>query len=227
MSSRRYVPQVPTDYQRARSPEAKAERRHHVLRVAREMLWTEGDLRALSLNALARRAGMAKSNVYRYFETREAVLLALLLDEWRAWADSAAVPSVAMPSERTVVRHVAATLAERPLLCLLTAALPTVLEQNLSVAAITAFKRDALALLRSVGERLAAQAPALGADAWAAVLYDACTLITGLYPVTRPAPPAAAALADPALAFFRRELGPELARHLEAVAVAGTSTAGC
>src|SRR4051812_49745717 len=40
---------------------------------------------ALSLNELSRRVGLAKSNVLRYFESREAVLLELLDAAWREW----------------------------------------------------------------------------------------------------------------------------------------------
>jgi len=69
------------DFQRARQPEQREERRAHLLTTARAMLEGGVDLRALTLNALAREAGMAKSNVYRYFETREALLLELLWAE--------------------------------------------------------------------------------------------------------------------------------------------------
>ena len=39
----------------------------------------------VSLNELSRRVGLAKSNVLRYFESREAVLLELLLDFLGSW----------------------------------------------------------------------------------------------------------------------------------------------
>jgi AcrR family transcriptional regulator len=214
---RRYIFNVITGLQRARSPQAKAERREQLLVVAREMLAAGMDLSALSLNALARRAGMAKSNVYRYFETREAVLLALLLTEWEAWVREAVALMAGPQSAEAVVRHLASSLAARPLLCQLTAALPTVLERNLSAAAIATFKRDALALLQGIGARLAAVAPSRGAAEWTGVVYDASTLLAGLYPVTHPGAEAAQALEDPALGFFRRDLGEELARHLGAL----------
>jgi AcrR family transcriptional regulator len=203
--------------QRARTPQAKAERREQLLVVAREMLAAGMDLSVLSLNELARRAGMAKSNVYRYFETREAVLLALLLTEWQGWVEEAVVPLVEPQSPAQVARHLATTLAARPLLCQLTAALPSVLERNLSAATIAAFKRDALALLAAVGARLAVVAPSRSAAEWTGVVYDASTLLAGLYPVTHPGAEAAQALEDPALGFFRRDLGGELARHLGAL----------
>ena len=43
----------------------------------------------VTLNELSRRAGLAKSNVLRYFESREAVLLELLDSAWRTgWCSS-------------------------------------------------------------------------------------------------------------------------------------------
>ena len=39
----------------------------------------------VTLNELSRRVGLAKSNVLRYFESREAVLLDLLDSEWQEW----------------------------------------------------------------------------------------------------------------------------------------------
>ncbi len=75
------------EFVRARQPEQKEERRRNLIATARAMLDERMRLDELSLNELARRAGMTKSNVYRYFESREAVLLALLEDEWRSWFD--------------------------------------------------------------------------------------------------------------------------------------------
>src|ERR1700742_2928047 len=39
----------------------------------------------VTLNELSRRVGLAKSNVLRYFESREAVLLDLLGSQWQEW----------------------------------------------------------------------------------------------------------------------------------------------
>ena len=39
----------------------------------------------ITLNELSRRVGLAKSNVLRYFESREAVLLELLDSMWQDW----------------------------------------------------------------------------------------------------------------------------------------------
>lgn len=59
-------------------------RRRAILDAAATML-AEMPVAAVSLNELSRRVGLAKSNVLRYFDSREAVLLELLDDAWREW----------------------------------------------------------------------------------------------------------------------------------------------
>ena len=63
-----------TTFQRARSDEQRAIRRQTILDTAAAML-EDMPVSELSLNELSRRVGLAKSNVLRYFDSREAVLL--------------------------------------------------------------------------------------------------------------------------------------------------------
>ena len=137
-------------FQRARNEEQREARRQTILTTAAAML-AEMPVSALSLNELSRRVGLAKSNVLRYFETREAVLLELLDAEWRAWldalADAVVVDASAPLADR--IEHVAAvlvsTLAARPMLCELASASSAVLERNISVEVAVRFKRAARA----------------------------------------------------------------------------------
>src|SRR5258707_448038 len=71
-------------FQRARSDEQRAERSRAILDTAAAML-AEMPVTEVSLNVLSRRVGLAKSNVLRYFESREAVLLELLNTAGREW----------------------------------------------------------------------------------------------------------------------------------------------
>lgn len=219
-----YAEGVDSSFQRARQPEQKEERRAHLLSTAREMLDESGDVQGLGLNELARRAGMAKSNVYRYFETREALLMELLWDEWAAWyADMTATvrkPAKGGDALISLVRHLARTLAARPRLCALTAALPSVLEQNLSEEAIRDFKLRSLDFLREGATFLASRVPVLSVDAWARLVHDSMAVIAGLHPFAHPAASAARALSDPALRFYRRDFAVDLERFLLALAEA-------
>jgi AcrR family transcriptional regulator len=42
-------------------------------------------VREISLGDIARRVGLAKSNLLRYFESREDIFLRMLLREWESW----------------------------------------------------------------------------------------------------------------------------------------------
>ena len=74
------------DFERARQPEQKAQRREALLDAAAALLAERG-LGDVSLSAIARRAGMSKASVYRYFESREAIFLELLARDYEAIAE--------------------------------------------------------------------------------------------------------------------------------------------
>src|SRR5215813_7092611 len=116
------------DFQRARSAEQREARRRVILTTAAAML-ADLPVADLSLNELSRRVGLAKSNVLRYFESREAVLLELLDDAAREWLDALAATlretvDAADPLDKRCEAVGAATavaIAERPGLCELVA----------------------------------------------------------------------------------------------------------
>jgi AcrR family transcriptional regulator len=62
---------------RARQPEQIELRREAILRAALGLFQRDG-LENVSLNDIAREAGTAKSNIYRYFESREHIYLVVL-----------------------------------------------------------------------------------------------------------------------------------------------------
>lgn len=211
-----------SDFQRARQPEQKEERRAQLLATARAMLESDVDVATLSLNELARRAGMAKSNVYRYFETREAVLLAVLWEEMLAWYEHMVKtyrPAArGRPALDHLVSHLAHTLASRPLLCALTTATPSVLERNLGEDAIRQFKKRSVMELRRMGRFLTSLVPDLTAEQYAELLYDGTAVIAGLYPHAHPAEPAARVVAEPGFKLLRRDLARDAERFLLALA---------
>src|ERR1700689_2505770 len=113
-----------TVFQRARSAEQREVRRRAILDTAAAML-AEMPVAALSLNELSRRVGLAKSNVLRYFESREAVLLDLLgaaASQWLAGAVKRVPAAVdaSLPVQRrvdAVANALATAFADAPLLC--------------------------------------------------------------------------------------------------------------
>jgi AcrR family transcriptional regulator len=132
-----------TEWQRARRPEHKAARRDAILAAAISLLDEQG-VEGATLTEIARRAGLSKANCYRYYESREAILLSVTLDEARAWTTSIVdrLTSLAGSGDIDGVAQVfASTSAERPRLCMLISCLSSVLERNVSAEAIASFKR--------------------------------------------------------------------------------------
>ncbi|MFZ0118856.1 MAG: TetR family transcriptional regulator, partial [Pseudonocardiaceae bacterium] len=139
-------------FKRAHSEEQRTERRRMILDTAAAML-TEMPVAQVSLNELSRRVGLAKSNVLRYFESREAVLLELLDAASREWLEllgdtlTAAVDTGAAASEcgDQLAATLAASLAARPVLCDLISTQAAVLEHNVSPQVAARYKRAAIA----------------------------------------------------------------------------------
>lgn len=71
-------------FRRARTDEQREVRRTQILDVTRQLI-IESRVRDVSLNEIARQVGLAKSNVLRYFGSREAILLVLLDREYEGW----------------------------------------------------------------------------------------------------------------------------------------------
>jgi AcrR family transcriptional regulator len=163
-----------TTFQRARSDEQRALRSQAILDTAAAML-QEMPVADISLNELSRRVGLAKSNVLRYFDSREAVLLELLARSVREWLGhlAAELPSAVRPRAgfkrraEQLAAAIAQSLAERPVLCDLMSTQAAVLEHNVSVEAIARYKLAALADAEVIAGLVRDALPELSQDdAW-------------------------------------------------------------
>ncbi|HEY0699485.1 MAG TPA: TetR family transcriptional regulator [Micromonospora sp.] len=209
--------QQPT-FQRARSPQQREARRRVILDAATQLLG-EMPVSDISLRELARRVGLSKTNVVRYFETREAVFFALLNEAIAEWLDElpaelpAASPA-APPSPGAVVDALARSIARRPLICELWSALGTELERNISADAVRAFKLTHAELQARLAGLLKARIPALTAPASRELVSLSIVLIAGLWPFANPAPSVLEAVQDPLLAHSRVDFTARLSRAL-------------
>jgi AcrR family transcriptional regulator len=178
----------------------------------------------VTLNELSRRAGLAKSNVLRYFESREAVLLELLDSAWQDWLVqldqelAVAVEPDGPVTERCgrLAAVVAASLAFRPMLCDLISAQAAVLERNVSPQVAARYKRASVAGITVLGGLMLRCVPELG-EPDAEKLAGATIITAGaLWPHTQPsAAMLAAYAADPELAAMRLDFTATLREVLE------------
>jgi AcrR family transcriptional regulator len=200
-------------FQRARSEEQREIRRRAILDTAAAMLH-EMPVADVSLNELSRRVGLAKSNVLRYFESREAVLLELLdvfLESWLAELTdelTAGIEAHAAPEARAgrLAEILSRSLADRVVLCDLFGAQGGVLEHNVSVEVVKRHKRSSLARLAAMAELMRRHVPELGDGAQ---LFCLMTLVSaGALSAYVPPPPSllAAYAEEPALGVHNLEL---------------------
>ncbi|WP_342023812.1 TetR/AcrR family transcriptional regulator [Arthrobacter citreus] len=200
-------------FQRARSEEQRQIRRRAILDTAAAML-DEMPVAEVSLNELSRRVGLAKSNVLRYFESREAVLLELLDDYMGAWLTDLAEELAAgiEPQPAADVRAdqlagiLSRSLADRVVLCDLLGAQGGVLERNVSVEVAKRHKRSSLARLAAMSGLLRRHLPELGDGAQ---LFCLMSLVSaGALSSYVPPPPSvlAAYAEDPSLGVLNVDL---------------------
>ncbi|HYQ67124.1 TetR family transcriptional regulator [Actinophytocola sp.] len=200
-------------FQRARSEEQREIRRRAILDTAAAML-DEMPVADLALNELSRRVGLAKSNVLRYFESREAVLLDLLDDFLRTWLTELAGELADGVDPRHSVAEradeladvLSRSLAARTVLCDLFGAQGGVLEHNVSAEVVMRHKRASLGSLVDMVELVRHHLPELGDSTQTVCLL--ALLMAGALSAYCPPPASVLAVyaADPALAMLNVDL---------------------
>ncbi|MES0838318.1 TetR/AcrR family transcriptional regulator [Nocardiopsis tropica] len=217
-----------TNFQRARSEEQREIRRQAILDTTATML-EEMAASAVSLNELSRRVGLAKSNVLRYFESREAILLELLDRAWQQWiADLPALLDAGIDQAASVDRRteqfatvIAGSLAGRRVLCDLLSSQAGVLEHNVSAEVAARYKRAAVANVAEIAALAHRHLPELGNSA--PQLTAAMIMAIGaVWTHSRPSEAMLAAYqADPSLTAFKLDFVTALQEML-ATLTAGT-----
>ncbi len=207
-------------------------RRQSILDAAAGML-DEMSVSDVSLNELSRRVGLAKSNVLRYFESREAILLELLDRTWKRWtaglpeALSAAVTPEESPARRAeqFATAVTGSLAPYRVLCDLLSAYAGVLEHNVSPEVAARYKRAAVANVEELADLARAHLPELGERA-TRLAASVIMMIGAVWTHARPSPSMLAAYAaDPSLALWKMDFATALREELTTVTMGALARA--
>lgn len=197
------------DRRRARSDDDKATRRAEILDAARATL-DGSELGEFTMDAVATKLGLAKGTLYRYFPTREGLLLAILeaeLDGWFAVVDRRLERA---HGRALVANALVGTLVAQPRLLRLLAVLPSVLEHNVPYATALEFKTFLLHKSAHTGALVDAALPARSRGAGVHLLVQLNAGVIGLYHGAHPAPVVATVLAEQAFAPLRVDLRREL-----------------
>jgi AcrR family transcriptional regulator len=200
--------------QRARSLADKATRRAAILHAAGAVFDDVGEA-AFTMDEVAARVGLARGTLYRYFPTREVLLVWVLREDLAAWFDDV---TLRLPRHRRagVSRLLVDTLLQRPRLVALLALAQSSFERNLPVADARDYKTWLVGRAADVGaslDRALDAPPGSGAD----LLVHLNAALIGLYHAANPAPAVAEAMHDPALSALHIDLRAALSLHVAAL----------
>jgi AcrR family transcriptional regulator len=205
-------------FQRARSPEHKAERREAILSAAARLAARDG-VRQVTLTDIAAAVGIHKSALLRYFETREQIFLELTGRAWTEWAAAMGnalrnidtdIDTDAADATSAVLAHV---FAARPLLCDLIPHTALNLERHVSTQGVRTYKLTSLGAVESVAVALGGPLPDLSIEDRRQLVSTTALLAGAMYQIATPPPSLAALYAtDPQLGHALLDLEPRLAR---------------
>ncbi|HEX9184657.1 MAG TPA: TetR family transcriptional regulator [Burkholderiales bacterium] len=213
---------------RAVGPEEKTERRTAILRAAEELLHLDPGGAAITVENLARRAGLAKGTVYLYFRTREDVLLQVHLARLHGLFDEleAALEAPRVDAAYHAVRATLSYLGAHPEFLPLATGCRSMLETNTSAEAALEFKLSLGEHLSRIGARIEQIYPDLAQGDGMALLMSSYALMIGLWQITDPPECLREAMQRPELAVFRIDYDKHLAAALLALWAGAVSQQG-
>jgi TetR/AcrR family transcriptional regulator len=205
-------------FQRARKPEEQKLRREAILAAAAELFDAEGPQGA-GLNAIAAKAGFTKSNVYRYFESREEVLMSLFLRELESFVGDfeTAVESSEVGDIDALAGVSTEIFLAHPRFCALVSILTGVLEQNVSVERIIELKRSVTVFNTRLANAVHSRLPKATLEDCSWAVGMVATLVGGMWPNVTPSSNAAKVLAMPEFDYLKPKPARDLKRAIAAL----------
>lgn len=174
------------EFKRARKDEHIEQRKDEILNIARE-LCRENGVMAWSFNALGRRTSISKSNLYRYFKSREEVLMQLFALEIEVFVLGFDRRMDKGPYDIPAFsRAIAREYHCCPFLCELMSVAPAILEHHVDVTGIIPIKRSIMELAQIHGATVQRSLDWMTEEmaAWASQTIG--VYAGGLWPVSHP-----------------------------------------
>ncbi|MCG8418171.1 MAG: TetR family transcriptional regulator [Proteobacteria bacterium] len=198
--------------QRARRREDKEARRRTIMEAALA-LFEERRFAEVKMIDVARAANLAKGTVFLYFPTKEALFLDILEELLVDWLDEVNRNLDSGKGRWTsarVRRILTETLVPRDSFIRLLGLITNVLEENVDVKRVVAFKRRLLDLLNNTGGRLERRLDFLGSGEGAHLILQIYAAVVGVKQLTDPGQVAREALQRPELESLNLDFETEL-----------------
>lgn len=191
--------------QRARNLEAKNAKRDLILLESLKLFGFQ-DFDSISMESIARNAGLAKGTLYLYFKTKEEVFLECtqrIFSEWVLTVKLILSDSPSRLTNQKLAEIITDSLNAQPKLPMLLSHLHVVLEKNISATAARQFKYEFKSQLEELADQLDGKVSALPSrEASVSFLMKSYALLVGMHQLCNPHPRIQEVLKDPALSLF-------------------------
>lgn len=172
------------DFKRARSLE-QIELREQDIANAAAVLFDAGGYENVNYTDIAKAAGITRPTIYKYFATKDEILLRLLASEvieWASWLEER-LPELLKCSMHDVAVIFTKSIATRSRLFRLYSIVYTVLEKNSSVTRLTEYKRTIILQQQRMYRLLRTLFPRSSAHECYVLLNSLLSFAIGLYPM--------------------------------------------
>jgi AcrR family transcriptional regulator len=206
-------------FQRARQPAQIEQRKEAILRTAL-LLFQKNGLENVSLTDIAREVGLAKSNIYRYFESREHIYL-IVLQRLAVRYEQRLYPPLKKLNGKGSVAKVAEIVTQAyidsPEYGELITVVNSVLEKRLTPPLIINFRAVFLERRKRLAAVLASALPAISAEKMLPFTLHIFLHVPGLWTFCYPRPDAEKLLNEPEHRHLKLDFRREMTLFLEAI----------
>ncbi len=209
------MPNLPP-FQRARQPKQIEQRREAILEAALVLFQKKG-LENVTLADIAEKVGTVKSNIYRYFDSREHIYLRVLQRQAAEWEKRVMAGLDALKRKGTAAK-VAEVLTRSFIQSVEYSTLITVinpvLEKALSPELVMDFRSAFFERRKRLSQALAAALPGTHAGEMFPLTVHIFTHVAGLWPLCHPSSESEELLKDPERAHLNLNFEIEMKRFL-------------
>lgn len=172
-------------WQRARQEDQIQQRRQDILEGA-AAVFEEHSFESVTLAMIARQAGVTRTNLYRYFSTREEIFLTLYMEDLTHWTQQAESTLKGPLSPDTFIQPWVDSFSDFPRLLRLSPLLAISLEKNSSREFYIQTKQTLARLMDRIGHLLKTLLPELSEQDILDLLQFHQTLAAGAWPLSHP-----------------------------------------
>jgi AcrR family transcriptional regulator len=203
-------------FTRARQPDQIEERKVAILESALT-LFVDNGLENVSLSDIASRIGCAKSNLYRYFETREDIYLHVLQREGAAWEKKAHSSLKKLDGNGTVplvAEALSKSFAGAKTYCSLMSVINSVLEKNLSAERVLNFRSTFYRRRERIATLISSALPGVPKESVEPLMFSIFAHVAGLWPLSHPDVETKKWLSKPEFEHLKLDFEEEMTRFL-------------